>query len=88
MPDFNEAECVHCEHALRGPGSTRTRSGGCEWHLIRRRDGRFGWHLVGDNGRDIIATDGSQGYERAEDAAAMMKKIRSGHYAACPMEPR
>jgi len=45
------------------------------------------WHLIGDNGVDIIATDGGQGYSRADDAADIMKKIRSGHYATCPMEP-
>jgi uncharacterized protein YegP (UPF0339 family) len=84
---MDDDNCIHCINAAKRPGGKKTKSTGCEWHLLKRRDGKFGWHLVGDNGVDIIATDGSQGYVNAKDAADMMKKIRSGHYGACPMEP-
>jgi uncharacterized protein YegP (UPF0339 family) len=83
-----QSDCVHCQNAARRGTGKLTRSGGCEWHLIKRKDGKYGWHLIGDNGSDIIATDGGQGYSNAKDAADMMKKIRSGHYSQCPMEPR
>lgn len=49
--------------------------------VVERSDGTWGWRLVGDNGSDIIATDGGQGYENEADARAMADKIISGHYA-------
>lgn len=49
--------------------------------LIERRDYTWGWSLYGDNGSDIIATDGGQGYESKSDAREMAEKIISGHYA-------
>jgi hypothetical protein len=49
--------------------------------LIERADGRWGWHLVGDNNSDIVATDGGQGYENAADAREMADKVIGGHYA-------
>ncbi len=49
--------------------------------IDKRRDGTWGWALVGDNGGSIIATDGHQGYEDRGRAEAMAKKIVSGHYA-------
>ena len=79
-------DCAHCQNALKKSGR-KSHSGGCEWHLFRRSDGKYAWHLIGDNGTDIIATDGGQGYSNADFAAQIMKKIRSGHYSSCPMEP-
>lgn len=49
--------------------------------IDERKDGKWGWALVGDNGSDIIATDGNQGYEDRSRAEAMAAKIISGHYA-------
>lgn len=40
----------------------------------------YGWRLIGDNGSDIIATDGSQGYRSEAFAHAMAVKVLSGHY--------
>ena len=47
---------------------------------VERADGKWGWRLIGDNGSDIIATDGGQGYSNESDAKAMADKITSGHY--------
>lgn len=49
--------------------------------VYQRTDCKWGWRLVGDNNSDIIATDGSQGYENEGDARAMADKVISGHYA-------
>ncbi|MDQ1127579.1 hypothetical protein QE428_002612 [Microbacterium sp. SORGH_AS 505] len=49
--------------------------------VVERSDGKWGWQLIGDNGYDIIATDGGQGYEKEDTARAMADKIISGHYA-------
>ena len=49
--------------------------------LIERADGKWGWQLIGDNGSDVIATDGGQGYESADYARKISDKIISGHYA-------
>ena len=49
--------------------------------LIERADGKWGWQLIGDNGSDIIATDGGQGYESEVEARTMADKITGGHYA-------
>lgn len=38
--------------------------------LYKREDGKWAWHLKADNGQ-IIATDGSQGYENEADARTM-----------------
>jgi uncharacterized protein YegP (UPF0339 family) len=48
--------------------------------LIERKDGKWGWSLYGDNGSDIIATDGGQGYEKKATAREMAEKVISGHY--------
>ncbi|WP_313366624.1 hypothetical protein [Microbacterium sp.] len=46
-----------------------------------RADKTWGWRLFGDNGSDIIATDGNQGYENVAEAIEMASKVVSGHYA-------
>ncbi|MEV8023675.1 hypothetical protein [Microbacterium sp. NPDC080220] len=56
--------------------------------IIKRRDGKYGWSLYGDNGTDIIATDGGQGYENYADALTMARKVTSGHYASSPLYNR
>ena len=47
--------------------------------LIERADKRWAWHLAADNG-DVIATDGSQGYENEDDARDMADRIISGEF--------
>lgn len=47
---------------------------------VERKDGKWGWQLIGDNGSDIVATDGNQGYEDVTRALAMGTKVTSGHY--------
>lgn len=42
--------------------------------VFQRTDCKWAWHLEADNG-DIIATDGSQGYENEKDCQAMADKI-------------
>ena len=54
---------------------------GAERIVVERSDGKWGWQLVGDNGSDIIATDGSQGYENEGEARDMADKIIGGHYS-------
>ena len=84
----NHADCAHCTNAQSKNPGRKSVSGGAEWHVFRRNDNKFAWHLIGDNGSDIIATDGSQGYDSAVKAAEQMKKIRSGHYGSSPMQPQ
>lgn len=48
--------------------------------VYEREDGKWGWQLVSDN-NNIIATDGSQGYENEQDARSMADKIIGGDYA-------
>lgn len=54
---------------------------GAQRILIQRADGKWGWQLIGDNGSDIIATDGGQGYNSEDFARKMADKIISGHYS-------
>ncbi|MGK9222265.1 MULTISPECIES: YegP family protein [unclassified Microbacterium] len=49
--------------------------------LVQRVDGKWGWRLEADNGQ-IIATDGSQGYENENDARTMADRVVSGYYSA------
>lgn len=49
--------------------------------VYERPDGTWGWRLFGDNGKDVIATDGNQGYEKEAEARAMADKIINGHYS-------
>ncbi len=84
----NHSECAHCVNASKKRPGKKTTTGASEWHLFRRRDSKFAWHLIGDNGSDIICTDGGQGYSLASDAATIMKKIRAGHYKASAMQPQ
>ncbi|MBD5382249.1 YegP family protein [Clavibacter sepedonicus] len=46
----------------------------------KRADGRWAWRLTTDNGQ-VIATDGSQGYENESDAQRMGDLVISGTYA-------
>ncbi|MET4620642.1 uncharacterized protein YegP (UPF0339 family) [Arthrobacter sp. 2762] len=48
--------------------------------LYTRADGKWAWHLAADNG-EIIAVDGSQGYENEDDARSMADRIISGEFA-------
>lgn len=48
--------------------------------LYTRTDGKWAWRLKADNG-EIIAVDGSQGYENEDDARDMADKIIGGHFA-------
>lgn len=48
--------------------------------VYERPDHTWGWRLFGDNGKDIIATDGGQSYEKESEARAMADKIINGHY--------
>ena len=49
-----------------------------ERNLYVRTDGRWGWRLK-VNGQ-IVATDGNQGYENADDARTMADRIISGEF--------
>ena len=46
--------------------------------LYKRSDGKWAWHL--QSGSDIIATDGSQGYEKEDDARTMADRVIGGYY--------
>lgn len=48
--------------------------------LYTRPDGKWAWRLTADNGQ-IIAVDGSQGYENESDARTMADRIIGGNYA-------
>lgn len=48
--------------------------------IFKRKDGTWAWRLVAGNGQ-IIATDGSQGYEKKADAFEMSRMIVSGGYS-------
>jgi uncharacterized protein YegP (UPF0339 family) len=52
-----------------------------ERHLYTRSDGKWAWRLKADNG-EIIAVDGSQGYENENDARSVADKVVSGFFAA------
>jgi uncharacterized protein YegP (UPF0339 family) len=47
--------------------------------VFQRIDRRWGWELKADNGQ-IIATDGSQGYENETVARAMADRIIGGEF--------
>jgi uncharacterized protein YegP (UPF0339 family) len=47
--------------------------------VFQRIDRNWGWELKADNGQ-IIATDGSQGYENEADAKAMADRITGGEF--------
>lgn len=45
----------------------------------KRKDGKWAWRLKASNG-DVIATDGSQGYENEADAASMADRVIAGEF--------
>ncbi len=47
--------------------------------VVQRKDKKWGWELKSDNG-NIIATDGSQGYEREAEAKEMADRIIGGEF--------
>ena len=47
--------------------------------VYQRPDCRWGWRLKADNDQ-IIAVDGSQGYENEADARAMADRIIGGEF--------
>ena len=49
--------------------------------IYRRADDKWTWRLVAGNG-EIIAVDGSQGYENENDARTMAKMVVRGDFAA------
>lgn len=48
--------------------------------LYQRADCKWAWRLVADNGQ-VIAVDGSQGYENEGDARKMADRVIGGYYA-------
>ena len=48
--------------------------------LYQRTDCKWAWRLVADNG-EIVAVDGSQGYENEDDARSMADRIIGGGFA-------
>ena len=42
--------------------------------LFRRKDHRWAWRVVADNGK-VVATDGGQGYERRLDAVSIFEQL-------------
>lgn len=49
--------------------------------IYQREDGRWAWRLRASNGQ-IIATDGSQGYENRADCEEIANAVVSGRYVA------
>lgn len=47
--------------------------------VYKRDDGKWAWNLKSNNG-EIIATDGSQGYENIDDARSMADRIIGGEF--------
>lgn len=47
--------------------------------LYKRTDGKWAWRLTVND--QVIATDGSQGYENESDARIMADRVISGYYA-------
>lgn len=47
--------------------------------LYTRADGKWAWRLTADNG-EIVATDGSQGYDNEDDARSMADRIIGGEF--------
>lgn len=50
-----------------------------EANLYQRADGTWSWRLKADNGQ-IVAVDGSQGYENEDDARAMRDRVVRGAF--------
>jgi uncharacterized protein YegP (UPF0339 family) len=48
--------------------------------VYKRADGKWAWTLHADNG-DVIANDGSQGYENKLDCVGMGQRIISGEFS-------
>lgn len=48
--------------------------------IYQRSDEKWAWRLRADN-NEIIAVDGSQGYEKASDAKSMATRIIEGEFA-------
>lgn len=55
--------------------------------VVERKDGKWGWELKADNGK-IIATDGSQGYEKESAAREMADRIIGGEFKAAEKKRR
>ncbi|MDF1597079.1 MAG: YegP family protein [Acidimicrobiia bacterium] len=55
--------------------------------LYQRKDCRWAWQLTADNGQ-VIATDGSQGYENEADARNMADRIIAGEFAGADKKIR
>ncbi len=47
--------------------------------VYERTDGKWAWRLKADNG-DIVATDGSQGYDNETDARSMADRVVGGEF--------
>lgn len=43
-------------------------------HCYKRSDGKWAWRLTADNS-EIVAVDGSQGYENYKDCQSMADKV-------------
>lgn len=47
--------------------------------LYKRADGKYGFRVKASNG-EIVATDGSQGYNDKADARSTLEKLLAGEY--------
>jgi uncharacterized protein YegP (UPF0339 family) len=47
--------------------------------IYKRSDGRWAFRVKASNGQ-IVATDGSQGYEEKDSAESTLQKLMSGEY--------
>jgi uncharacterized protein YegP (UPF0339 family) len=47
--------------------------------VYKRGDGKWAWRLKASNGQ-IVATDGSQGYNNSADAKSTLEKVMNGDY--------
>lgn len=47
--------------------------------VYKRADGKYAFRVKASNG-EIVATDGSQGYNSASDAKATLEKLMRGDY--------
>ncbi len=47
--------------------------------IYKRADGKYGFRVKASNGQ-IVATDGSQGYNDKADAKSTLQKLLAGEY--------
>ena len=59
--------------------STKGKGMAGKGETFKRNDGKFAFHVKASNG-EIVATDGSQGYNSRDDAKSTLTKLMHGDY--------